>query len=80
MLPVAPRSDKTHNQNEQTERTAWRSLLLTIRAKIASIQCGIESFDERFAGQIVLANGQTLVEHARPLIEQSGKPPLLPSP
>jgi len=66
---------------EQEVRTRWRALLLVIRAKLESVQSGIETFDESFMAQIVLPDGHTMAEWAAPQIERaylSGQmPPLL---
>lgn len=68
---------------EQAMRQRWRALLLTIKAKLASVESGIETFDEAFMGQLLIANGQTMAEWAAPQVEllySSGEmPPLLAS-
>ena len=46
-------------------RRRWRALLLVIKAKLESVESGIETFEEAFASQIVLANGQTVGAVAR---------------
>lgn len=66
---------------EQSVRQRWRALALCIKAKLEAVESGIETFEEAFMAHIVLPNGQTLAEHAMPLIErayQTGQmPPLL---
>lgn len=68
----------------QQERQRWRALLLTIKSKLESVECGIETFDDAFLAQIVLPNGELIGEWAKPQIESSYKsgdmPPLLPAP
>jgi hypothetical protein len=65
-------------------RQKWRALLLTIKAKLESVDSGITVFDEEFMAQIVLPDGGTIGEHMMPQIEhayETGKmPSLLPGP
>lgn len=69
--------------HQKAIRSRWRALLLTIKAKLESVESGIETFEEAFMGQLVLPDGHTMAEWAAPQIESiysSGKmPPLLPS-
>lgn len=62
-------------------RARWRALLLCIRAKLESVACGIESFDEAFMPHVVMPDGKTVGQYAIPAITQAlteGKmPPLL---
>lgn len=66
---------------EQEVRRRWRSLTMCVKAKLESVATDIETFEESFMAHIVLPNGMTIAEHAKPLIEQAytdGKmPPLL---
>lgn len=68
--------------NPQKERSIWRALLLTIKGKLESSECGIESFEDAFLANIVMPNGQTVSEMTRPVIAShySGNTniPLLP--
>ena len=67
---------------EQDTRQRWRALALCIKAKLEAVAAGITQFDDEFMAQIVLPNGQTMSEHAQPLIarayESGEMPPLLP--
>lgn len=62
-------------------RSRWRALLLCIKAKLESVACGIESFDEAFMPHVVMPNGKTFAEYAMPALTKAytdGKmPPLL---
>lgn len=58
--------EEQHARWEQACRTAWRALLLTIKAKLESAHSKIETFDEAFLAQIVLANGKTIGEVTAP--------------
>lgn len=68
---------------EQAVRTRWRALLLTIKAKLESVQSGIETFDEAFMAQLVLPDNRTMAEWAKPQIDAAYRtgemPPMLPS-
>ncbi len=69
-------------KHPQAHRARWRAVLLSIKAKLESVQSGIEEFDDAFMAQIVLPTGETMSDHAKPLIArayETGKmPPLLP--
>jgi hypothetical protein len=83
MLPLPTAKDRfnTPDQREKEVRRRWRSLVMCIKAKLESVATGIETFEESFMAHVVLPNGMTIAEHAKPLIEQAytdGKmPPLL---
>lgn len=65
---------------EQERRRLWRSLVLTIKSKLESVESGIESFEEAFLPQIVLPSGQTYGAWSLPQIAQvyaSGEMPAL---
>lgn len=68
---------------DQAIRQKWRALALTIKAKLESYDSGIETFEEAFMAQMVLANGQTMAEWAAPQVEaiygNGNMPPLLGS-
>jgi hypothetical protein len=69
---------------EQSIRQKWRALSLTIKAKLESVQSGIETIEEAFMAQLVIADGRTMGEWAKPQIEQlygaqQKMPPLLGS-
>lgn len=67
-LPVRDKY-RTERQFEQAGRTRWRALLLVIKAKLESIESGIESFDEAFLPHIVLPDGQTVKRWLEPQIK-----------
>ncbi len=68
-------------EDSQEYRQRWRALMLVIKSKLESVECGIEEFDAAFLPQIVLPDGRTLGEVALPQVKHSythGKmPPLL---
>lgn len=77
------RTDEVARQKRDEEvRRMWRALLLVIKAKLESVESGIESFEEAFASQILLTNGQTVGQWLVPQLVESASagrmPPLLP--
>jgi hypothetical protein len=69
------RGKRTENaayaQWEQACRSKWRALFLTIKAKLESIDAGIETFDEAFLAHIMTPDGTRFSESAVPAIEQA---------
>lgn len=47
-----------HAAFEQANRSAWRSLLLCIKAKLESVESGIETFEEAFLAHILVTDGE----------------------
>lgn len=77
------RSDnQVRDAYDQEIRSRWRALALVIKAKLEAVESGIAEFEDEFMAHIVLPGGQTMSEHARPLIarayETGHVPPLLP--
>jgi hypothetical protein len=75
--------DKALEAYEQACRQRYRALSLAVKAKLESVEAGIETFEQAFLAHIVLPNNQTVGEWAELQVEQaylSGKmPPLLMS-
>jgi len=69
---------------EQACRSRWRALHLCIKAKLESVESGIETFEDAFLAHIQMPDGQTVSEHVRPRIaaayEIGTMQPLLPAP
>lgn len=69
---------------EQTRRSRWRGFLLCIKAKLESVDAGIESFEDAFLAHVMMPDGLTVGQHTRPKIEQAYQSgdmqPLLPGP
>ncbi len=63
--------EMAHKAWEQACREKWRALYLSIKAKLYSIETGIEQFDSAFMGQIVMPNGKTIEELVVPMICQA---------
>jgi hypothetical protein len=67
--------------HDQATRQRWRALLLSIKAKLESVEAGIEEFEEAFMAQIVLPDGSTVGERILPGVRQaylSGEMPAFP--
>lgn len=80
-----PRSaDQRRAAWEQACRSRWRALFLCIKAKLESVEAGIESFEDAFLAHIQMPDGLSVAEHVRPRIAhayQTGTmQPLLPGP
>lgn len=71
-IPKAARQKKA----DAIRRQRARALLLVIKAKLESVESGVESFDEAFLPNIVMSNGETVwdrVGEPLALEYQSGK-------
>lgn len=72
-IPLAARKKKA----DAIRRQRARALLLVIKAKLESVESGVETFDEAFLPNIVMSDGSTVWERiGEPLAleYQSGKP------
>ncbi|MCB1460941.1 MAG: hypothetical protein KDJ90_00580 [Nitratireductor sp.] len=69
---------------EQACRSRWRALFLCIKAKLESVESGIETFEDAFLAHIQMPDGKTVSEHVKPRIasayETGSMQPLLPAP
>lgn len=68
---------------EQAQRERWRALGLSIKAKLVSVESGVETFEEAFLAHVVLPNRQTVYGYLKPHLESAYRdqkmPPLLPA-
>lgn len=48
---------------DQQNRQKGRALMLVIKAKLESVESGVETFEQAFLGNIMLADGQTVYEN-----------------
>ncbi len=63
---------------EEERRRRWRALGFTIKAKLVSVENGIEKFEEAFLAHIVVEGGMTVGQKALPALAEvykSGKMP-----
>lgn len=58
------------NTVARTRRERWRALLLAIKAKLVSVEAGIETFEEAFMAHVVMPDGRTVSEHVAPRIDK----------
>lgn len=70
---------------EQEAREKWRALLLCIKAKLESVNSGVETFEQAFMAHMLLPSGETMSEWAeRPdnkaALQGGRMPPLLGAP
>jgi hypothetical protein len=56
---------------EQACKARWRSLALSIKAKLVAVEDNIAMFEQEFLDYVVLPNGQTVGEYVRPQIQQA---------
>lgn len=72
-LKDLPKNSRQNPKNflHQAERSLYRGLFLTIKAKLVSIENGIETFEEAFLANIVLPNGQSFAEYSLPKLEET---------
>jgi hypothetical protein len=71
-------NDEAYKAWEMACRQRWRALLLSIKAKLEAVECGITEFEDEFLAHIVLPDGGTASEWLRPQVElayQSGRMP-----
>lgn len=81
-VPYEREESAAHKLWEQACRQRWRALALVVKAKLEAVECGISEFDDEFMANIVMPDGSTIGQWARPQIASmysSGHmPPLLP--
>lgn len=83
-IPYSRTTTEAEKLWEQACRSRWRALFLCIKAKLESIESGIETFDDAFLAHIQMPDGRSVGDHVKPKIEQSyltgTMQPLLPAP
>lgn len=83
-LHIALPKHTSDTDTQRSNRERWRALFLSIKAKLVSVDTGIESFEQAFLAHVVLADGSTVSDQALPAIAQqyaTGKmTPLLEGP
>lgn len=55
-------------KRQQRHRQRARALLLVIKAKLESVESGVETFEEAFLANVVMPDGRTVGQMARPQI------------
>lgn len=67
---------------EQAKRQFWRIFLMTIKAKMEAVECGIVTFEEEFLAHTVTPDGITVAQWLIPQLDaayQTGHLPMLPA-
>lgn len=65
------KKEAASREYSQETRRRWRTLSLSIKAKLESVETGITTFEQEFMAHIVLPDGQTVGEYMIPQIEQA---------
>lgn len=63
---MGPTEDSKKRWLDQTSRERWRALLLTVKAKLVSVESGVETFEQAFMAHLVLPGGETVGEQSLP--------------
>ena len=78
-----PRPDADTGKHwEQAKRQLWRVFLMTIKAKLEAVECGIVTFEEEFLAHTVTPEGTTVGQWLNPQLDsafQAGTMPMLPT-
>ncbi len=66
-MPKATREERAADvsRREKVERSRWRALMLVIRAKLESVESGIETLEEAFLAQVQMPSGHTVYEELK---------------
>ena len=64
---------------EQERRRRWRALLLTVKAKLVSVENAIETFEQAFLAHLVIEGGQTVGQRVLPAIAETYKSGRVPN-
>lgn len=73
---VQLRIDKPEDERQQRQR--WRALVLVVKAKLESIESGLETFEQAFLANVMLPDGSTVGDWAAGQIEESYDTGLMP--
>lgn len=72
VLPLPARAAApSQRAHEQEQRRIWRALCLVIKAKLESVESGIETLEESFLAQLVLPDDSTVGETIAPLVAEA---------
>lgn len=77
-----PSAEQKRSWIDQESRRRWRALLLTIKAKLVSVENAVETFEEAFLAHLVLpgTGGETVADQVLPGLRAGANPFLaLPS-
>ncbi|MCI0440386.1 MAG: hypothetical protein L0177_14825 [Chloroflexi bacterium] len=57
--------------HDQAVRSAWRSLLICIKAKLEAVETGITSFEDEFLAHFVLPDRSTVGDWLKPQLDRA---------
>jgi hypothetical protein len=63
--------NKREHARYRLERARWRTLLLSIKGRLASIEVGMVTVEEAFLAEVVLPGGRTVAETVAPDIARA---------
>lgn len=72
-------NDEAAREWEQACRSAWRALLLVVKAKLEAVELKITTFEEEFLAHVVLPNGTTVGAMIIPAVAESYSTGKMPS-
>lgn len=64
------RVEQPPDDQAQEQRRIWRCLELTIKSKLTAAEAGIETFQQAFLANIVIAGGQTVGDVVIPQLDK----------
>lgn len=62
-LPLPKPDGLSERQLAQEQRSAWRSLVLIVKAKLEACATGISTIEREFMADLVMPDGRTLTQH-----------------
>lgn len=69
----ARRSEYVAKHWQQACRERWRTLVLTVKAKLEIARLGVSSIEREFLADLVLIGGDTMHQHVGAMLEQAAR-------
>lgn len=66
-------------KRQQAIRQRWRALALVVKAKLEAVESGISTVEDEFLAHILIGDGQTFGEWAKPQLEATYQTGLMPA-
>lgn len=73
MVMPDPTAFSTDKKARTAWRSAWRSLLLVIKAKLEAVDSGISTVEHEFMADVVLPDGRTIQDWVGPQLSKAYK-------
>lgn len=64
---------------DQAVRERWRAILAILKAKLIGVDLGVTTFEDEFFSQMILPNGDRVIDWARPAIAEAYRSGAMPS-